>query len=549
MISSASAGEQTAFDKAMTPVADVIEGAVFYSINVGGNSLPIVLIVLGATAVFLTLYFKFVNIRCLGLAFRTVKGKYTPDDAPGQITHFQALTAALSATVGLGNIAGVAVAVGIGGPGATVWMILMGLCGMTTKFAECTLGVKYRKFDKDGNTHGGAMYYLRDGLAERGLGGLGKVLAVVFAILCIGGAIGAGNMFQVNQATSQFTSSFGVFEGDSKIYFGAILAVTVGLVIIGGIKSIARVTSFLVPFMCGVYLIAATVIIASNASMIPSAFQQIISGAFTPIAVGGGLVGVLIQGIKRAAFSNEAGIGSAPIAHSAVKTKKPASEGLVALLEPFTDTVVVCTMTALVLVITGTWKVDGVTKGEQVALYSSPVIEQTVVKTLDAGTELRIMSEKTEGEGDAAVTYGEVYQEGEESLWVPMAEVESIKGVKKTSRAFEQQFSWFPKVLSVAVLLFAFSTMISWSFYGEQAVNYLFGIDNKVAEIAYKVIFCGFVIVGSVLSLGNVIRLSDSMIFAMVVPNMIGLYFLLPVVTRELKDFKEHAAKIDAKDK
>lgn len=548
MIGSASAAGQEVFnfdfDKAMTPIADVIEGVVFYSLQMGGNSVPIVLIILGATAVFLTLYFKFVNIRCLGLAFRTVKGKYTPADAPGQITHFQALTAALSATVGLGNIAGVAVAVGIGGPGATVWMILMGLCGMTTKFAECTLGVKYRKFDKEGKTHGGAMYYLRDGLAERGLGGLGKVLAVVFALLCIGGAIGAGNMFQVNQATSQFTSSFGVFEGSSKIYFGLILAVVVGLVIIGGIKSIARVTSFLVPFMCGIYLLAAVVIIGANASMVPSAIQQIISGAFTPIAVGGGFVGVLIQGIKRAAFSNEAGIGSAPIAHSAVKTNKPASEGLVALLEPFVDTVVVCTMTALVLVITGTWKVDGIAK-DDVALYSMTNGISEQVMTVPSGTEMRFI-----GESEDKLRH-HVWQDSGESLWAEKdsEKIEVIAGVKKTSLAFEQRFSWFPKVLSVAVLLFAFSTMISWSFYGEQAVNYLFGMDNKKAEIAYKMIFCCFVVVGSVLSLGNVIRLSDSMIFAMVLPNMIGLYFLLPVVTRELKDFRAHAAKIDAEKK
>ncbi|MGJ8673133.1 alanine/glycine:cation symporter family protein [Rubritalea sp.] len=547
-ISSASAADSNGFDAALGGVADVLEEVIFFSIPVGGNSLPIVLVVLGLTAVFLTLYFKFINIRCLGLAFNTVKGKYTDPDAPGQITHFQALTAALSATVGLGNIAGVAVAVGIGGPGATFWMILMGLCGMTTKFAECTLGVKYRKFDKKGKTHGGAMYYLRDGLAEHGMAGFGKVLAVFFAVMCVGGAIGAGNMFQVNQAASQFADSFGVFQGGDKIYFGIIIAVIVGFVIIGGIKSIARVTSFLVPFMCGIYLVAALYIILSNAGEIPSAFQQIIAGAFSPVAIGGGFVGVLIQGIKRAAFSNEAGIGSAPIAHSAVKTKKPASEGLVALLEPFTDTVVVCTMTALVLVISGTWKVDGVTKDEQVALYSQPALEQTVVKTVEKGTELRILDKQTVGEGDAAVSFGEVWQE-EGNLWVPMQNVEVIAGVQKTSRAFSGQFSWFPKVLSIAVILFAFSTMISWSYYGEQAVNYLFGIDNKIAEISYKVGFCIFVVIGSAASVGNVLRISDAMLFAMVIPNMVGIYLLLPVVKRELKIFQDHAAKIDSETK
>jgi len=543
---SASASELSGLDSTLSGVADVLEKIIFFAFEVKGNALPIVLVVLGATAVFLTIYFKFLNIRGLGLAFRTVRGKYTPDDAPGQITHFQALSAALSATVGLGNIAGVAVAVGIGGPGATFWMILMGLCGMTTKFVECTLGVKYRKFDKSGNTHCGAMYYLRDGLGSIGLGGLGKVLAVFFAVMCIGGAIGAGNMFQVNQAASQFSDTFGVFKGDDSIYFGLILAVIVGLVIIGGIKSIARVTSFLVPFMCGVYLLAALTIILSNAGLISSAITQIIEGAFSPVAIGGGFIGVLIQGIKRAAFSNEAGIGSAPIAHSAVKTKKPASEGLVALLEPFTDTVVVCTMTALVLVITGTWKVDAVVKDGIVEMYKTPGIALPAEVHVEKGDELRILSKEFVRSGTSKVRYGEVYREGEDSLWIPMKSVDEVAGVQKTSRAFQQQFSWFPQVLSIAVLLFAFSTMISWSYYGEQAVNYLFGIDNRIAEIIYKIVFCVFVVIGSVAAMDNVVRVSDAMLFAMVIPNMIGMYLLLPVVKRELKDFQKHAAEIDA---
>lgn len=532
-----------AIDDALNGVATFLEGIVFYSIPVGGSvSLPIVLAILGGTAVFLTIYFKFINIRALGLAFRTVKGKYTPDDAPGQITHFQALTAALSATVGLGNIAGVAVAIGLGGPGATFWMIVMGLCGMTTKFAECTLGVKYRQFDKEGNTHGGAMYYLRDGLAERGLGKLGKFLAVFFAIMCIAGAIGAGNMFQVNQAANQFTGTFGLLTGDNQIYFGVILAVLVGMVLIGGIKSIARVTSFLVPFMCGIYLLAAAYILVSHASFIPGAFQEIIQGAFSPTAIGGGIVGVLIQGIKRAAFSNEAGIGSSPIAHSAVKTEKPASEGLVALLEPFTDTVVVCTMTALVLVISGTWKVDGITKEDQVALYSSPAIVQEAVTTLPADSELRILSSKEVGETE----FGEVYMDGkEETLWVNMDQVTPVAGIQKTSLAFDREVDWFPEVLAIAVILFAFSTMISWAYYGEQAINYLFGHENKIADITYKLVFCLFTIVGSVASIGNVVRLSDAMLFAMVIPNMIGIYLLLPVIRKEFNDFKAYAKKID----
>ncbi len=354
LTSSAWAGDETLAQKIdgwLEPIAKAADSAIFYSFNVGSQSLPIILVILGGTAIFLTIYFKFINLTSVGLAIRTARGKYTDPDSPGQITHFQALTAALSATVGLGNIAGVAVAIGMGGPGATFWMILMGLCGMTTKFCECTLGVKYREIDENGKVHGGAMYYLSRGLKEKGLGGIGAVLAVFFAVMCIGGALGAGNMFQVNQATNQVVSSFEIFDGEGeKIWFGVILAVAVGLVIIGGIVAIARVTSFLVPFMCGIYLIVAFVIIGTNLDQVGSALQMIVQGAFTPMAVGGGIVGVLIQGIKRAAFSNEAGVGSAPIAHSAVKTKKPASEGLVALLEPFTDTVVVCTMTALSLI-------------------------------------------------------------------------------------------------------------------------------------------------------------------------------------------------------
>lgn len=527
-------------DAALDPIANVLESIIFYSLPVAGQSLPVILLVLGGTAIFLTVYFKFINLRSVGLAIRTAKGKYTRPDAPGQITHFQALTAALSATVGLGNIAGVAVAVGLGGPGATFWMILMGLCGMTTKFCECTLGVKFRKIDDKGRVHGGAMYYLSQGLKEKGYGKLGVGLAIFFAVMCIGGAIGAGNMFQANQAASQVSTAFGVFE-ESKVVFGCILSVIVGMVIIGGIVSIARVTSILVPFMCGVYLIATLAILFTNIDKVGDAFAQIITGAFSPMAVGGGFVGVLIQGIKRAAFSNEAGIGSAPIAHSAVKTDKAASEGLVALLEPFTDTVVVCTMTALVLVVTGVWKVDAVVKDDTTALYAKPGIEEVVVAQAVAGDELRLLGKSEDG------NYGQVWRDEGEPVWVAMESVNTIEGVAKTSRAFKTEFTWFPKVLAIAVLLFAFSTMISWSYYGEQAVIYLCGGPNPIAVLLYKLFFCAFVVVGSVASLGNVIRVSDAMLFAMVFPNMIGLYFLLPVVKKELAIFRKHVAEIEGK--
>lgn len=546
--SNASAAENSEaganINAAMEPVADVLESIIFYSVSVAGQGLPIVLVILAGTAIFLTIYFKFLNLRSIGLAFRTAKGKYTRPDAPGQITHFQALTAALSATVGLGNIAGVAVAVGLGGPGATFWMILMGLCGMTTKFCECTLGVKYRRIDDKGRVHGGAMYYLSEGLKEKGLGGLGKVLAIFFAIMCVGGAIGAGNMFQVNQAAIQVSNAFGVFT-DSKLVFGIILAVLVGLVIIGGIVAIARVTSFLVPFMCGMYLIAAFAIILTHLDMVGDAIGQIVQGAFSPMAVGGGFIGVLIQGIKRAAFSNEAGIGSAPIAHSAVKTDKPASEGIVALLEPFTDTVVVCTMTAIVLIVTGTWKVDGIVKSDSAELYSMPMSGATVVEKIEKGDKLRLLGKAVDE--DSGASFSKVWQEDSDAdLWVNVADIDKVEGIAKTSMAFGEKFAWFPKLLAIAVLLFAFSTMISWSYYGEQAIIYLCGGPHKTAILLYKLFFCCFVVVGAVASLGNVIRISDAMIFAMVIPNMVGLYLLLPVVKNELSAFRQHVAEKDA---
>lgn len=480
-----------------------IVATVFYSIPVGEVGVPIVLIILLLGALYFTFYFGFVSIRHFPTAINVVRGKYdeiekggkTPGssdsvyttadgDNPdtirdegeeGEVSHFQALTAALSGTVGLGNIAGVAVALSLGGPGATFWMIIAGLLGMSSKFVECTLGVKYREIGEDGTVYGGPMYYLSKGLKERGMGGLGKVCAVFFAIMCIGGSFGGGNMFQSNQAYSMFAKVTGV-QGSYGWLFGLIMAVLVGIVIIGGIKSIAKVTDKIVPLMVGIYVAAAIYVLAVNAGSIPWAFGEIINGAFTGTAITGGVVGVLIQGFKRAAFSNEAGIGSASIAHAAVKTKYAASEGLVALLEPFIDTVIVCTMTALVIVITN---------------------------------------------GDGSIMeYG----------------VKSPDGVAATSAAFGSAMSWFPYVLAIAVILFAFSTMISWSYYGYQAWSYLFG-RSKGAEYTYKFIFCIFVVIGAAAQLGAVINFSDAMIFAMLFPNMIGLVFLAPKVKEEFANY------------
>ncbi|MDF1656301.1 MAG: alanine/glycine:cation symporter family protein [Verrucomicrobiales bacterium] len=549
----ATASAADKINSALEPIANTALNIIFWGFEVtDGVTLPLVLVVLGGTAIFLTLYFKFINLRGFGIALRTVKGKYTDPNARGQITHFQALSAALSATVGLGNIGGVAVAVGVGGPGATFWMIVMGLCGMTTKFAECTLGVKYRRIAKDGTVKGGAMYYLRDGFKEIGMGPVGAVLAALFALFVIGGAFGAGNMFQSNQAFSQFSSTF--LDADvagsssAKLTFGIVLAVVVGLVIIGGIVRIAQVTAFLVPFMCGVYVLTALIIILTNLGEVLPACGTIISSAFSNEAVTGGLIGVLIQGIRRAAFSNEAGLGSAPIAHSAVKTDKPASEGFVALLEPFVDTVVVCTMTALVIVITGVWQVSAEVNPGGAQLVAAPGSSE-VVQELEQGQFVHTRLSKDDHLEVIGLVSSEDRSVEKIEGWIAADTVTDRKGVPMTSLAFGSVISWFPALLTIAVVLFAFSTMISWSYYGEQGIMYLFSFlgdeRTKIPVLVYKVVFCLLVVVGSSASLTNVLNLSDAMIFAMVIPNLIGLYFLLPVIKKETASYLEHVKSVD----
>ena len=557
-VSSAWAGQNTEgengidaqIDSLLEPVAEWAGKIIFCSVPIAGESVPVVLILLAGTAIFLTFYFKFINVRAFGLALRTVKGRYTSANAEGQITHFQALSAALSATVGLGNIAGVAVAIGLGGPGATFWMILMGLFGMTTKFCECTLGVRYRCIDEKGKVHGGAMYYLKQGFEDKGFPALGKILAVFFALMCIGGAFGAGNMFQVNQAHDQFARTFNILHEGWQ--FGLLLGIMVGMVIIGGIVWIARVTSFLVPFMCVSYIIAALVIIIGNIEALPEAFAIILKGAFSPEAVGGGTIGgiivVMIQGVKRAAFSNEAGLGSAPIAHAAVKTDKPASEGLVALLEPFVDTVVVCSMTALVIITTGMWNVNGDVENNPAALVAEPNPGAELVASLEAGSMIHIVSRQP---AESPEWYEVTVKDSEQKGWVA-AEAITLRegwggGIWLTSKAFGSVISWFPVVLAAAVFLFAFSTMISWSYYGQQAVVFLFGPEHRVAIGVYKVIFCLVAILGGAASLRSVLNLSDAMVFAMVLPNLIGVYFLLPVVKKELAAFRQHVSDVEGK--
>jgi len=464
-------------NEVFTPISDAIQSVIFFSVSAGGTSLPLIVLWLITAAVLFTIYFGVIQLRGFGHALQLVSGKYDEPKHIGEVTHFQALATAVSGTVGLGNIAGVAVAISIGGPGATFWMIVAGLLGMCSKFAECTLGVKYRRENPDGSISGGPMYYLSRGLASRGLGRVGAVLAVVFAVCAIGGSLGGGNMFQANQAFAQMQEVAGGGDGllgfaGAGAVFGLVLAILVGAVILGGIRSIAKVTSKLVPVMAILYVGACLIVLGFNIGSFPEAVNAIIDGAFTAEGVTGGVVGALITGFQRAAFSNEAGVGSAAIAHSAVQTEEPVTEGYVALLEPFIDTVVICTMTALVIVITGAYQQDG------------------------------------------------------------------VEGVALTSDAFRTVLPWFPAVLSIAVLLFAYSTMLAWSYYGSKATAYLFN-ESRRADLAYKFVFCVFVVVGSSTSLEPVIGFSDAMIFAMSIPNLIGVYLLAPVIKRELSNYQE----------
>jgi len=436
----------------------------------GGMEIPFIVLWLTLGALYFTLKFQFLNIRAFIHATHCVRGFYSHPDERGEISHFQALSAALSATVGLGNIAGVAVAVGLGGPGAVFWMVVAGFLGMSSKFAECTLGQKYRVVRDDGHVSGGPMHYLQDGLAELGLPSFGRVLAVIFAIMCIGGSLGGGNMFQANQSYKQMATVIPLLDNESgKYFFGLLLAFAVGLVIIGGIKRIGQVAALLVPVMCGTYLVCGAWILLVNASALGQSFLVIFSSAFSFKAGFGGFVGVIIQGFRRAAFSNEAGIGSASIAHSAASTEEPVREGIVALLEPFIDTIVVCTMTGLILVCTGA--------------YNSP---------------------------------------------------EAGEGISMTSHAFATIFPWFPAVLAIIAVLFAFSTMISWSYYGEQCWARLFGSRSIMI---YKGIFLGFIVWGSVEELINVIDFSDLMILGMAFPNILGVVMLSGKIKADLDEY------------
>ncbi|HIF00128.1 MAG TPA: alanine:cation symporter family protein [Planctomycetes bacterium] len=463
-----------------------IAEVIFFKVPLGGgDTVPAAVLVLLLGATFFTFRMGFINVRGFRHAIMVTAGKYDNPDDQGEVTHFQALTAALSATVGLGNIAGVAIAIGTGGPGATLWLILAGFIGMSSKFVECTLGQKYREVRPDGRIMGGAMYYLSRGLPELGLGGLGKFLAIMFAILCVGGSFAGGNSFQVKMSLDAVAQTLPFLAApevagaaDYRWIYGLLMAIVTGMVIIGGIRRIASAAEKIVPAMCGIYVLAALIILLKNVGQIPAALELIVADAFTGTAVKGGLVGVLVIGFKRAAFSNEAGVGSAAIAHAAAKTEYPVREGMVALLGPFIDTVVICTMTALVIVITGAWDTA------QNPQYASLI--------------------------------------------------ENDNGAALTSLAMDGQIPGFRYVLAVAVVLFAFSTMISWSYYGERCWAYLFG-DN--ASMSYRIIFLIFTFLGSIVSATNVLDFGDLMIFGMAIPNIIGVVLLSGKVRKDLDEY------------
>ena len=450
---------------------------------VDGVSVPFLVAWLFVGAIFFTFKMGFVNVRFLKHSIDIIRGKYQNDNSKGLITPFQSLTTALSATVGLGNIAGVAVAIMIGGAGATFWMIVAGFFSMTLKFTEVTLSLQHRTFLPDGTVMGGGMRYLSEGLKEKGLGTLGKVLASIFAIFMIGGALGGGNAFQVSQSLGAVKGQISLFA-DYPWAFGLILAILVGAVILGGVKSIASTTEKIVPTMVFIYVTASLYILVVNFALIPDAIVLIVSEAFNPTAVGGGILGVMVQGFKRAAFSSEAGLGSAPIAHAPAKVEYPVQQGLVALYEPFIDTIVVCTMTALVIVTTG------------------------------------------------------VYTGGTSEL---AAIIEAKQGAALTSAAYATIISWFPTILAISVTLFAFSTMISWFYYGERAWSYIFGGRSA---ILFKVIFLICIVLASMVeNLGNLINLSDMLMLGMALPNLVGLYLLGGNVKKALD---EYTKKLDA---
>ncbi|MDX8401268.1 MAG: alanine/glycine:cation symporter family protein [Mariprofundaceae bacterium] len=470
----AQAQEYATVDDFFGALNSALASVLFFDVMPGEASMPFIVGWLVVGAVYLTFRFGFINLRMMGHALAILRGRYQSPEAKGEVTPFQALSAALSATVGLGNIAGVAIAVSVGGPGATFWMIVAGFFGMTSKFTEVTLAQTYREFRPGGHVLGGAMEYLSRGFAEYGWARTGRALAVLFAVFCIGASMGGGNAFQVSQALGAVQNVLPFFA-EYPWVFGVFMGGAVALVIIGGIRSIAHAAEAIVPTMVFIYLSACLFIILSNLDSLPAALAAIVTEAFHPTAVAGGMLGVLVVGFQRAAFSSEAGIGSAAIAHSAASVKYPIRQGFVALYEPFIDTVVICTMTALVIIITGVWN---------------------------------------------APEYHDL--------------VAASKGAALTAKAFGSVIDWFPAVLSISVVLFAYSTMISWSYYGERCWTYLFG---ERFSMVYRIAFVMIVVLASLVSAGNILDFSDLLLLSMAFPNFIGLYLLQGKVAEQLREY------------
>ena len=458
------------------PIAEALSSVVFYAVPIGGTDVPLIVMWSAVAALFFTVYLRFINVRALGLAIRHAKGDFSDPTARGEISHFKAVATAVSGTVGVGNIGGVAVAITVGGPGAAFWLFIAGLLSMSTKLVECTLGVKYRRYNADGSVSGGPMFYMEAYFRERGWPTLGKGFGGFYAAALVVGCLGIGNMFQSNQAFAQVLVITGGAESifaDRGWVFGLLLAGIIAAVIIGGIQSIARVAAVLVPVMALLYLISALAVIGLSAEHIPAALSLVVSEAFTGQAASGGLLGAMVIGFQRALFSNEAGIGSASIAHSAVKTEAPASEGITALLEPFIDTVVICSLSSLVILTTA--------------------IPQGLM-----------------GSG--------------------------LAGIELTSAAFAWHFAWAPYVIAVAALLFAFSSALAWSYYGLKGWTYLFG-EGRIRAIVFQMIFCAFIALGCMLELRAVLDFSDAMTFMIALPNILMLYLFAPMVRREVNQY------------
>jgi len=464
-------------DTIVGPAADLVSNIIFFELTLGGNSFPLIVVWLIAAGVFFTIYLRFINITGFKHAYELLRGKHPESGSSGELSYFQALATAVSGTVGIGNIGGVAIVISLGGPGAIFWLIVAGFVGMTTKFVESVAGVMFRNINPDGSVSGGPMYYLEKGIGNVGYAKFGKFLGTFYALGIVIGCLGIGNMFQSNQAFEQFLFISGgekSFFADKGWLFGGLLAALVGLVILGGIQSIAKVTSKLVPFMTVFYVIGSLIVLGINFEKIPWAFSAILTQAFSPTSMAGGVIGVMILGFQRAAFSNEAGIGSAAIAHSTMKTDNPIKAGFIGLMEPFIDTVIICTMTGLVIITT---------------IYSPDIASQ------------------------------------------------GLQGIQLTSKAFSSTISWSAGPLSFIAILFAFSTMIAWSYYGLKGWTYLVG-ESFYTESFFKIIFCIFVTIGCMVNLGSILKLSDALIFVVAIPNLLGLYLLSPLIKQALEKYK-----------